>query len=189
MRTPWRFVADLVSRKPKTGASGNTRSTETEIKALGYKPAEKDHRFENDAAKPVASADIVHDDETGANSVVPDVISRTSSVFNEQQGSPVEVSDPVISQKLVIQRDAKTSPTPVENKPKRGKKSEKAGDVGNAVAPGWVAEPAVPVVAKTFIEEAAELNAEVDVLRHQLARKLREQNAQLRKMLSRFEAN
>jgi len=52
-----------------------------------------------------------------------------------------------------------------------------AGDVVLAVA----ADP------KSFMDEMADLDAEVDALRRQLARKLVEQNAQLRKMLARFD--
>jgi hypothetical protein len=37
------------------------------------------------------------------------------------------------------------------------------------------------------MDEMADLDAEVDALRRQLAKKLSEQNAQLRKMLARFD--
>ncbi|NRP90453.1 hypothetical protein GFPCMMHI_06380 [Ensifer adhaerens] len=54
---------------------------------------------------------------------------------------------------------------------------DQTGDVAHAVA-------AAP---KSFIDEMADLDAEVDALRRQLAEKLIEQNAQLRKMLARFD--
>ncbi|MBX4899708.1 hypothetical protein [Rhizobium bangladeshense] len=46
---------------------------------------------------------------------------------------------------------------------------------------------AVTVGPKSFLDEMADLGAEVDALRRQLAKKLTEQNAQLRKMLARFD--
>jgi len=54
---------------------------------------------------------------------------------------------------------------------------DQTGDVAHAVAAG----------PKSFIDEMADLDAEVDALRRQLAEKLIEQNAQLRKMLARFD--
>jgi hypothetical protein len=44
----------------------------------------------------------------------------------------------------------------------------------------------VPVTPKSFVEEMADLDAEVSLLRRQLIEKLTEQNAQLRKMLTRY---
>lgn len=183
MRTPWRFVADLVSRKPKMDGDDKP-STEREIRTLEYKPSEEDYRSENDATNPVPSADIVHNAEADANSVAPDVIDKTLPDSKEHLGSNVDVGDPNIPETPVYQRD-KTSATPVETKSKRRGKSERTHVVGAAVASG---RARAPDVEKTFIEQVADLNAEVDVLRHQLASKLRKQNAQLRKMLSRFEA-
>jgi hypothetical protein len=54
--------------------------------------------------------------------------------------------------------------------------------------PSRQTEDNASAVPKSLIDEMADLDAEIDALRRQLVRKLSEQNAQLRKMLARFDA-
>lgn len=54
--------------------------------------------------------------------------------------------------------------------------------------PSSQTEGSASAVPKSLMHEMADLDAEIDALQRQLVRKLSEQNAQLRKMLARFDA-
>ena len=78
--------------------------------------------------------------------------------------------------------------TLVKRAPARGNKIDPAVEpVVSTIQTDEVA-PAVAADLKSFTDEMADLDVEVDALRRQLAKKLIEQNAQLRKMLARFDA-
>ncbi|MNL43743.1 hypothetical protein D3C87_1662700 [compost metagenome] len=55
------------------------------------------------------------------------------------------------------------------------------------LTPSSQTEDNASAVPKSLMHEMADLDAEIDALRRQLVRKLSEQNAQLRKMLARFD--
>lgn len=194
MRTPWRFVADLVSRKPKSDASDDTRSADAEIKTLEYHPSNEGPPADVKAMKPVPPPDVDRKDETDATSAAPDLIAEISTVSEKERNPPVEAGETPVPQPASA-RDTEASGPPAGETAatatlpgrQRRKTSGHAISRGSAVITPEAEAPAAPIVPKTLIEQMAELDTEVDVLRRQLATKLGEQNAQLRKMLERYE--
>ncbi|MBX5166814.1 MULTISPECIES: hypothetical protein [unclassified Rhizobium] len=194
MRTPWRFVADLVSRKPKPESPAVAPKTI----ALEYKPVpEEDHPGTEAAAvdhSAEAGADAkievgLHDQETSSTDV-----EAAAPVEAEAPAAPVDEEEPTAL--LTPQQPEQTSPAPtltevaetlVKRAPPRRKnidptvESVVSATQSDEVAPIPLAGP------KSFMDEMADLDAEVDALRRQLAKKLIEQNAQLRRMLARFD--
>jgi hypothetical protein len=191
MRTPWRFVADLVSRKPKPESAAVAQKTI----ALEYKPvSEEEHPSIEPAAvvravEPGPEASLL-DQDTGATDVEP--------------AAPVAVDAPVaaVNQEepaalLTPRQSEETSPaptltevaeTPVKRAPARRTKVEPTAKLAVSIIQTEEVGPAIAVGPKSFLDEMADLDTEVGALRRQLAEKLNEQNAQLRKMLARFNA-
>ncbi|MBB3649311.1 hypothetical protein FHX14_005545 [Rhizobium sp. BK619] len=93
----------------------------------------------------------------------------------------VEAADPAFSKDAdKAPYDApKPSPTDESATPKRSRRAKKTERVEVVFPPS----PAVP----TFFDDAICLDEEIRLLRERLARKLRLQNAQLKRMLERFE--
>jgi len=200
MKTPWRFVADLVWRKPKADVSGEHRPLTTKTMALESRPAIEEKVEQGEAASPELVVDVGQQEETEAQISAPDLIPEAVAQ-SEQADSPsaehsisVVVEDTVSAPEPVEHRntapaDEKQETFDVEalQKPTTPKKPRPA--VLNETTES-MADAASPVPAekpKTNVEEIAALDAEVEVLRRQLSKKLIEQNAQLRKMLARFE--
>lgn len=199
MKTPWRFVADLVSRKPKADVSGEHRPLTTKTKALEYRPAIEEKVEQGEAASPELVVDVGQREETEAQISAPDLIPEP--VAQSEQADSTSAEPPV----SVVIEDTVSAPEPVEHrniapadekheifdvealqKPTTPKKrpavlNETTESMADSASPVPAEKP------KTNVEEIAALDAEVEVLRRQLSKKLIEQNAQLRKMLARFE--
>ncbi|SFB56814.1 hypothetical protein SAMN03159496_05186 [Rhizobium sp. NFR07] len=194
MRTPWRFVADLVSRKPKPESAAVAAKTI----ALEYKPVPEQELPDTERVavdrSAAAAADVqtevsLHDQDTWSTD-----IEAAAPVAAEAPAASLDEEEPAAL--LTPQQPEEKSPAPaltevaetlVKRAPARRKKINPI--VEPVVSPAQIAEvaPAVAAGPKSFIDEMADLDAEVDALRRQLAKKLIEQNAQLRKMLARFD--
>lgn len=200
MKTPWRFVADLVSRKPKVDVTQEHRPDTTETPAIEYRPAVEEPVEQVEAAFPGQVVEVGQQHETEAQISTPDPISEPIPQREQEDSTSAETSvsvviDDTVSAPEPVERrnvaltDEKHEPfvAEVRQKSKTPKKPRPA--VSNGTADSMV-EAAAPVPAekpKTIVEEMEALDAEVEVLRRQLSKKLTEQNAQLRKMLARFE--
>lgn len=200
MKTPWRFVADLVSRKPKADVTGEHRLDTTETRALEYRPGIEETVEHGEAASPELPVYVGQQEETETQISTPDLIPasvvETEQADNASAQTSLSVAiDNTVSTLKAVERknvapaaekdEAFTAAAP--EKTKTPKKPRPA--VSNEAADSRV-EAAASVPAdkpKTIVEEMATLDAEVDVLRRQLSKKLTEQNAQLRRMLARFE--
>ncbi|TNM60347.1 hypothetical protein [Aliirhizobium smilacinae] len=199
MRTPWRFVADLVSRKPKAHVTDDNRPHATETPALEYRPAveetfesaSSEHAVEvgqpNEAEAPTSAPDLIPETptETGqtgraltatAPSVAADDAVLTPAAVESVNVSHVALQDN--PDRLVTPR--KVARPKKANSPDSNEIEVSKADA-DAAAPGG--KP------KTIVEEMTALDTEVEILRRQLSIKLAEQNALLRKMLERFERN
>jgi hypothetical protein len=175
MRTPWRFVADLVSRRPKPHSQDESPAAAPKTIALEYKPApEEKHPGPETTAVDLVPATLVEETSPAPHS-------------DPEPATAVGETAPPIEEDVPVSTRTKTAEALVKPVPTRRKKVapvveavvsvDQTGDVAHAVAAG----------PKSFIDEMADLDAEVDALRRQLAEKLIEQNAQLRKMLARFD--
>lgn len=199
MRTPWRFVADLVSRKPNAHVTDDSRPHATETPALEYRPAveetfesaSSEHAVEvgqpNEAEAPTSAPDLAaqtsaqtgHGDRaltaTAPSVAADDTVSKPEGAEGANVADPArqdEPDHPVTAQETARPKKA--------NSPDSNEIEVSKADA-DAAAPGD--KP------KTIVEEMTALDTEVKILRRQLSIKLAEQNALLRKMLERFERN
>lgn len=190
MKTPWRFLADLTSRrrpvKPEessTGRSADAEASEGEAKSAPAVPS--------DAA---ASGAHVSDDRPSAAS------NETESVHDAGAASepPVdaeEVQAPALADAKVplVEPDAAAVKTGTGAKPQRKPPAERGARAKKAqadvVAKSVAAADRAPVPPSRdpFFDELASLDEEIRALRSELAQKLHRQNAQLKKMLERFD--
>jgi hypothetical protein len=173
MKTPWRFVADLVSRKPKPDSHDESPAVAPKTIALEYRPsleekhpgiepAVPDHSAESDSAAQVVSN--LPDPDTGSTDI------ETATSVAAEAPTKTEAAETLVMPAPARQKKIKPMVEPVVF-------ATQADEEAPAVAAG----------PKSFTDEMADLDAEVAALRRQLARKLIEQNAQLRKMLARFD--
>jgi hypothetical protein len=194
MRTPWRFVADLVSRKPKP----ETAAVAPKTIALEYKPVPEEEQPSIEPAAGDRSAEAgsdaqieasLHDQNTGSTEVEP-----AAPVAAEGPAAPVDQGKPaplLTSQQPDEEASApphtEAAETLVKPDPARRRKVKPVAEPSPSANQTAELAPSVSVGPKSFTDEMADLDAEVDALRRQLARKLIEQNQQLRKMLARFD--
>lgn len=197
MRTPWKFVADLVSRKPKAGVT-DEQTHETETPALEYRPAVEEAVESFDPASSEQAGEIEQPNETEARSLTPDLTPQTPAQTEHSgraltETHPSVAADGAVSKPEAAEGASVTDPA-MQDEPDhlvrtresaRPRKSAQANSkeitVRKADASDLADKP------KSIVQEIAALDADVAVLRRQLSIKLAEQNAQLRKMLERFE--
>ncbi len=162
-------MADLVSRKPKPESAAVAAKTI----ALEYQPAAEEE-------PPVIDVTAA-DHSTEASSEAKVEVSRPEP---EIRPTDAEIATPVAAE-----APAPTEAIKTRAKPARARQKKIEPIVEPVVSATQTAEvaPAVAASPRSFVDEMADLDAEVDALRRQLAKKLIEQNAQLRKMLARFD--
>uniref|UniRef100_UPI003100E395 hypothetical protein n=1 Tax=Neorhizobium sp. EC2-8 TaxID=3129230 RepID=UPI003100E395 len=175
MRTPWRFVADLVSRKPKTHGHDESPAVIPKTTALEYKPVP-------DEEPPGLGGTAVE-----ASSVSGSEVQVEASLLEPDTG-PTDAVAPAPVAEAPAPTPTQAAETLVKPAPAPRKKVEPIIEPVASIGTTFEEAPAVAAGPKSFVDEMTDLDAEVDALRHQLAKKLIEQNAQLRKMLARFDA-
>lgn len=186
MKTPWRFLADLTSRrrpaKPEessTGRSAHAEASESDAKSAPAAPS--------DAA---ASGAHVSDDRP------PAALSKTEPVHDAGAASepPVDAEE-VQAPALADAQAPHVEPvkTGTRAKPQRKPPAKRQGSAkrtqADVVAKSVAAADHAPVPPSRdpFFDEVASLDEEIRALRSELAQKLLRQNAQLKKMLERFD--
>jgi hypothetical protein len=199
MKTPWKFLADLVSRKPPAAPTLRPRH---EIKSLEFRPAEEDGVGptligevikEDDGAplsgagpvitdaetivKPDVTEAILAADHASLSSSTSEIIPAVVPVDEEGLAAALSLSQPAAAD---LEDKARQQPTPKRNI------KDSSQDFGET-STYPVRIQTERVVLKTFTEEMIELDQEIQILRSQLARKLAQQNAYLKRMLTRYE--
>jgi hypothetical protein len=199
MRTPWRFVADLVSRKPKAEGNDEVRAVAPDTIALEYKPAAEEPHSDEEAIVVAQTAEHAEANVEEAKAVLPsdpepaddDAAETVPSIGQAAPEISGEAPEPTASPPMPVEPvdpPIEAEKAPAKPAPTRAKK---IAPVAEPVAPAGksdVSAPTIPAGPKSVLDEMAKLDADVAELRRQLAKKLTEQNAQLRKMLSRFDA-
>lgn len=196
MRTPWRFVADLVSRKPKPHDHDESPAVESKTIPLEYKPVPEEEQPVLDATTAGPSPQPVSEAQVDAQRLVSDTETKagtTASISAEAAAVAVggdEPTSPTTTQGADGTPPASTGieaagglVKPASQRRKKAMATVEPVDSTDTVLPE---PPAVATIPRSFADEMAALDAEVTALRRQLAKKLVEQNAQLRKMLTRF---
>ncbi|CDZ33663.1 Hypothetical protein NGAL_HAMBI1145_19450 [Neorhizobium galegae bv. officinalis] len=185
MASPWKLLARLVSpRRQQRHEHGPTDDVKPDVLAIA-KPTETVADNGLNTADPKTDEKPVAYEQSEAVSAAPDHSEETASdvygTADIEDARPVEAADPALSDDAgTAARDAlKPSQTAEGATRKRSTRHKKAEPI-EAVPPP---SPTVPAVS----DDAIRLDEEIRLLRDQLARKLQLQNAQLKRLLERFE--
>ncbi len=190
-------MADLVSRKPKPDSHDEGPAVAPKTIALEYRPAPEEQHPGIEPAAPDHSA-VDSEAQVEANLRDPDIgstdIETATPVVAKAPAAPARNEEPAAlptsqqpDEKPPAPTPTRPAETPVERAPARHKKINPIVEPVVSVAQTDEVAPAVAAGPKSFADEMANLDVEVAALRRQLAKKLIEQNAQLRKMLARFD--
>ena len=195
MRSPWKLIKDIASRRKVEEASGPVDEivAKPDPRAEEHRP-DLTLRAELEAA--IESKSTVDENEASGQ--------RESAGAAAELSTRVEQSDPLLAEPAesgaLEGRDQPLPATPVIQaaegetgadvlaeapKKQRAKVPRARKNRGEPPVVKKVAEePAA--VEKTFLDEATELDLEIKGLRSQLSAKLLEQNAHLRRILERY---
>ncbi|MDR6819977.1 hypothetical protein J2X76_005174 [Neorhizobium sp. 2083] len=190
-------MADLVSRKPKPDSYEESPAVALTTIALEYKPSPEEEKPSHDETAVDRSAESESEAQVEASPLEPDAgskdIETAAAVATDAPAGQVGDEEPVF---LSPQQTEEKSPSPtlteaaetlVKRAPARRNKINPAVEPVVSTTQSDEVTPAVAAGPKSFAAEMANLDVEVVALRRQLAKKLIEQNAQLRKMLTRFD--
>ncbi|NLS21334.1 hypothetical protein HGP16_33110 [Rhizobium sp. P40RR-XXII] len=200
MRTPWRFVADLVSRKPKPHTHDDSPAVEPKTIAPEYKTVPEEEQPGLGATAIDRSAEPGSAAQVNASRPEPDTVPTEAGTAAPvaAEAPAAAVSNEETATLATTQRAEQTSPaspaiegaeTLRKPAPASRKRVEPIAESTASIGTALGEPPAVAEGPRSLTDEMADLDAEISTLRRQLAKKLIEQNAQLRKMLARFEAS
>ncbi|MDQ0323039.1 hypothetical protein QO002_005245 [Pararhizobium capsulatum DSM 1112] len=186
MASPWKFLARLVSpRRERQEENGTHDTVKPEVSTSSEPPETVDPSGLNSGDQPASQQPQSHSQSDVVSTepkLAADTASRLQNTGGSERTKTIEVAEPASSEKgdfgvKAIQDASTSSPTGAVTKRKLSKRRKRAETVA------VVASPVVP----TFSDDAMGLDDEIRLLRDQLITKLRQQNAQLKKMLGRFE--
>ncbi|MFA1673250.1 hypothetical protein ACDY97_10820 [Rhizobium mongolense] len=190
MKTPWKFLAELASRRrPTETRESSTRDdadTEADLTEVSGRPGHN----ENPAVDLVATTTS---DEPDSDLDLPQAISPPNDVEEVQRPTRHEISRPGADAHALVpeSKPSKKSPrTPRTKRPERRPKRTRADMVSGSTAianSDQSAQSSSP--REAFFDEVASLDEEIRQLRSQLAQKLHLQNVQLSRMLERFDGS
>ncbi|API55286.1 hypothetical protein [Rhizobium leguminosarum] len=185
MASPWKLLARLVSpRRQQRQEHGSTDAVKPDVLAIAKPTANN----ELGAADRPADEKSVLQGHSAAVSVDPDHADEAASAIDgpaDIEGArPEEAADPALSNEADIAAHAAyAAPNAFRLGEGQTRKRSTRGKKAKTIA---VVLPRPPSVS-TASDDAINLDEEIRLLRHQLAGKLRMQNAQLKRMLERFE--
>lgn len=179
MKTPWRFLAGLVSRKTPIEKADEADGNNS-VRSLVYHPTEvegadlqlNDHGTKGDLASPA----VVQDQ---ANFILPELMEAPSSPPDDFISS-VHFPEGIVA--LDVSRRGADEAATAGTEPsgnKRPAKARRSHSVARLRRP--------PIAETTPADEMSDLDAEIRDLRKQLVKKLSLQNRYLRQMLSRYD--
>ncbi|MBY5392962.1 hypothetical protein [Rhizobium leguminosarum] len=186
MASPWKLLTRLVSRRrQQRQEQASTDEVKPELALTTLRPTETAaDNGPNSVERPADETPVTHNQHE-AVSANPDYSEEAASSVDDTVdiggARLVEAADPAFSKDAdTAPYDApKPSPTDESATPKRSRRAKETEKVEVVSPPS----PAVP----TFFDDAICLDEEIRLLRERLARKLQLQNAQLKRMLERFE--
>ncbi|CAN7744916.1 hypothetical protein LJR245_006593 [Rhizobium leguminosarum] len=186
MASPWKLLTRLVSRRrQQRQEQTSTDEVKPEVALTTGRPTETTaDNGPNSVGRPADEAPVTHN-QHAAMLADPDHSEESASSVDDTVdiggARLVEAADPALSKDVdTTPYDApKSSPTGESATPKRSRRAKKTERVEVVSPPS----PALP----TFFDDATCLDEEIRLLRDRLRRKLQLQNAQLKRMLERFE--
>ncbi|MGK6317324.1 hypothetical protein [Neorhizobium sp. DT-125] len=185
MASPWKLLARLVSpRRQQRQEHGSTDDVKPDVLAIA-KPTETAADDGLNAAEPRVDEKLVPHDQSEAVPADQDHSEEAAigvhGAADIEGAGPVEATGPALSNDAGrVARDAQKPPPTGKGVTRKRRRRGKTAATGEAIPPP---SPGVPTVS----DNAIGLDEEIRLLREQLARKLLLQNAQLKKMLERFQ--
>ncbi|AUW47379.1 hypothetical protein [Rhizobium leguminosarum] len=184
MASPWKLLARLVSRRRQQKQEhSSTDDVKPDVLAIA-EPTETAAKNKLGATDRPTDETAVFHDHSAAVSVDPDHADEAASAIDvpaDIEGArPEEAADPALSNEADIAAHA--APNAFRLGEGQTRKRSTRGKKAKTIA---VVLPRPPSVS-TASDDAINLDEEIRLLRHQLAGKLRMQNAQLKRMLERF---
>jgi hypothetical protein len=182
MASPWKLLARLVSpRRRQRQEHGSTDDVKPDLLAIANLTETAGDIRLNTAAPPV-DENPVDDEQSEAVSADPDHSDETASSIHgtadSENARPAEAADSALfGEPGTLAGEAPKPSQTGEGVTRKRRKLTKSAEPVEAVLPPSAAAP----------DDTISLDEEIKVLRSQLAQKLRLQNAQLRRMLQRFE--
>jgi hypothetical protein len=169
MASPWKFLARLVSpRRQQRQEHGSTDDVKSDVLAVAKPTETAANNGLNGADRRANEKPVAHEESAAVSADL-------------ESSRLVKAADPAFSDETDTAAHAAPKPSPVGGGPPRRRsgrsKKAKTIEVVSERSPG------VPIVSNDEIS----LDGEIKLLRAQLARKLQIQNAQLTRMLERFE--
>ncbi|WJH37956.1 hypothetical protein N7E02_00530 (plasmid) [Aliirhizobium terrae] len=210
MRTPWRFLSDLVTRKPTAGHVDDLQNGAKSNEAENFPSTDELAKIEPDAVEIAreqdgAKADLIPSDNPASGQVVEAGIVRgddggdavaplvgaedAADKRNREVGSANRPEIPLSGEATLNRADRAEvvggeAPAPVTKIRKTKPQAVKA----EQTTISFEDQNSGPASgSNTVFDEMAELDAEIAVLRKRLAEKLAVQNEQLRQMVKRFD--
>ncbi|AUX79499.1 MULTISPECIES: hypothetical protein [Sinorhizobium] len=200
MKAPWKFFAQLTSRRPSAKAQQSPIGNDTDPKAI---ESEVDHTSAIPLNSTVSASPPAHGEEVsidqgpvasdqakGDDDVAP---ALTSPIDAEEAQTPARLeahnSGAEARSLLPKSRNTKSLRKPRNKRGERGKRAKAHVAVQSAAAETDRRRVQPPSSRDLFFRDVAILDEEIKTLRIQLARRLHLQNAQLKKMLERFESS
>ncbi|WFU50738.1 hypothetical protein [Sinorhizobium terangae] len=201
MKRPWKFLAQLMSRRPSAEAQESSIGNDTDSKAL---ESEVEHTSADPPSSTVAASPHAHDEDVSIDqgAVASDKAKGDAAVAQALK-PPIDAEEPQTSARheadhsgaeanSSVQKSAASTKSQSKPRIKRRERRKRVNAqvaVQSAVAPKHHHTLPPPSSGDLFFHEMATLDEEIKMLRTQLARKLHLQNAQLKKMLERFEVS
>ncbi|WP_431673809.1 hypothetical protein [Rhizobium leguminosarum] len=185
MASPWKLLAGLVSRRRQQKQEhGSTDDVKPDVSAIAEPTETAANRSK--AADRAANEKPVTHEQHEAVSVDPrrhaeEAVSSVGDTADVESATLAKAVDPALSNEADVAGHPSPKALPVGEGPtrKRSRRSNKATTIAVVLPPS----PGVAAVS----DDAVSLDGEIRLLRDQLAAKLRLQNAQLKRMLDRFE--
>ncbi len=185
MASPWKLLAGLVSRRRQQKQElGSTDDVKPDASTIA-EPTETAADNRLNAADSAANEKPVIREEREAVSADPahaaEAVGSVNDTTDVKSATLTKAVGPALSNEADVAAYAAPKALPVGEGPtrKRSRRSKKAQTI-TVVLPS---SPGVTAVS----DDAVSLDGEIRLLRDQLATKLRLQNAQLKRMLDRFE--
>ncbi|APO70959.1 hypothetical protein IE4872_PD00426 (plasmid) [Rhizobium gallicum] len=203
MKTPWKFLAQLASRRRPTetressvGNDADTEASESGVRnasALSSDSTEVSVRPDHNENPAVDLVATTTSDEPDSDLDVPQAISPPNDGEEVQRPTRHEISRPGADAHALVpeSKPSKKSPRkPRTKRPERRPKRTHADMVsGSATIANSDQSAQSSSPREAFFDEVASLDEEITQLRIQLAQKLHLQNVQLVRMLERFDGS
>ncbi|WP_018098170.1 hypothetical protein [Sinorhizobium meliloti] len=189
MKSPWKFIAQLTSRRASAKAQDSSTGNDTDPKAL---ESEVEHVSALLPSSNLVDQESSASDEGKGGHSVAQII--RPPIDDAQAHAPArrEADNTVGEEPSLVRKYAVSTKSQTKARIKRRERGEKANAQVAAQTPVTAPDRRsmqLPSSRDLFFDEVATLDAEIKMLRSQLAQKLRLQNVQLKKMLERFDVS